>query len=251
MDAWFADLLHNRRPLSIPDLHWPETLHLVVLAPHPDDFDAMGITLRYFHENGNRIDLAVLTLSPAGVEDGFGGAVTPGQKAAIRKDEQCASCRHFGLTEDRLKFLHLAEDRDGHPEPGEANLRCVRAYLDNQRPDLVFMPHGNDSNQGHRRIYQLFQQCVPDMNLPMVACLSRDPKTIAMRNDLYFEFGPEKAAWKAALLRMHESQHQRNLNLRGAGFDERILAVNRETAAELGLTGEYAEAFEVEIFCFG
>ena len=251
MDAWFAGLLRNRRPMAISGLHWPAALHLVVLAPHPDDFDAMAATLRYFHENGNRIDLAVLTLSPAGVEDGFGGAAAPGQKAAIRENEQRASCRHFGLAEGRLEFLRLAEDRDGHPEPGEANLHRVRVYLGDQRPDLVFMPHGNDSNQGHRRTYELFRQSVQEENLSLVACLSRDPKTIAMRNDLYMEFGPETAAWKAALLRVHESQQQRNLNLGGVGFDERILGVNRETASELGLTAKYAEAFEVETFRFG
>jgi len=251
MDPWFADLLCKRRPVAIPILHLPAALHLVVLAPHPDDFDAMAATLRYFHENGNRIDLAVATMSPAGVEDGFAGAATPGQKAAVRENEQRASCRQFGLAEARLEFLRLAEDRDGHPEPGEANLHRVRTYLDNQRPDLVFMPHGNDSNQGHRRTYDLFRQSVQEENWSLVACLSRDPKTIAMRNDLYLEFGPETAAWKAALLRMHESQQQRNLNRRGIGFDERILGVNRETASELGLTAKYAEAFEVETFHFG
>jgi LmbE family N-acetylglucosaminyl deacetylase len=42
----------------------PPTLNLVVLAPHPDDFDAIGATMKYFHGNGNRIDVAVATLSP-------------------------------------------------------------------------------------------------------------------------------------------------------------------------------------------
>jgi len=248
MVTWMANLMHERRPLSIPGLNLPAALHLVVLAPHPDDFDAIGATLRYLHENGNRIDLAVATLSPGGVEDGFGGAVTAAQKAAIREKEQRASCRHFGLLTDRLVFLHLAEDPDGHPEPCEANLRRVRTYLGTQRPDLVFMPHGNDSNEGHRRTFEFFRQSVQEESLSLVVCLNRDPKTIAMRNDLYFEFGPETAAWKAALLRMHESQQQRNLSRRGVGFDERILEVNRKTAAELGLTAKYAEAFEVEIF---
>jgi LmbE family N-acetylglucosaminyl deacetylase len=250
MDAWFANLFPGRRPMALAALQWPPTLRLVALAPHPDDFDAIGATMRFFHDNGNWLDVAVATLSPDGVEDGFGGAFTPKGKAVLRENEQRASCRFFGLAESRLEFLRLAEDQGGHLDDSEANLHRVRAYLAAKRPDLVFLPHGNDSNQGHRRTYEFFKRSVQEEKLSLVACLNRDPKTIAMRNDLYLEFGPETAAWKGALLRIHGSQQQRNLNKRGFGFDERILGVNRETAAALGLTGKYAEAFEVEIFRF-
>ncbi len=99
-------------------------------------------------------------------------------------------------------------------------------------------------------MYEFFRRSVQEEKLSLVACLNRDPKTTAMRNDLYLEFGPETAAWKGALLRIHGSQQQRNLNMRGLGFDERILGVNSEIAAALGLTGKYAEVFEVEIFRF-
>ena len=248
MDAWFADLFLGRRPLALTALQWPPTLRLVVLAPHPDDFDAIGATMRFFHKNGNRLDVAVATLSPGGVEDGFSGAFTPEAKAALRENEQRASCRFFGLADNRLEFLCLAEDQDGHPDDSEANLHRIRAYLSARRPDLVFLPHGNDANQGHRRTYEFFRQSVQEEKLSLVACLNQDPKTIAMRPDLYMEFGPETAAWKGALLRIHESQQQRNLNKRALGFDERILQVNREMAASLGLHGKYAEAFELELY---
>jgi LmbE family N-acetylglucosaminyl deacetylase len=248
MDAWLANLFLSRRPLALAALQWPPTLRLVVLAPHPDDFDAIGATMRFFQENGNRLDVAVATSSPSGVEDGFNGSFAPERKAALRENEQRASCQFFGLAGNRLEFLNLTEDQDGHPEDSEANLHRIRAYLAARRPDLVFLPHGNDANQGHRRIYEFFRQSVQKERLSLVACLNRDPKTIAMRNDLYLDFGPETAAWKGALLRIHESQQQRNLNKRGLGFDERILRVNRETAALLGLHGKYAEAFELELF---
>jgi hypothetical protein len=70
-----------------------------------------------------------------------------------------------------------------------------------------------------------------------------------MRCDVYTPFGEDLAAWKGELLRFHRSQHQRNLNRRGAGFDERILAVDRQNAAICSADAPYAEAFEVE--CFG
>jgi hypothetical protein len=59
-------------------------------------------------------------------------------------------------------------------------------------------------------------------------------------------FGEEDAQWKAALLRCHGSQHQRNLNVRGHGMDERILRVDRQTARDLGCIEEFAEVFELK-----
>jgi hypothetical protein len=110
------------------------------------------------------------------------------------------------------------------------------------------LPHGNDPNAGHRRTYAFFRQSVQEERLTLVACLNRDPKTIAMRNDLYLVFGSEIATWKGEMLRIHQSQHQRNLNRRGYGFDERVLAVNRRIAETLGPGVEYAEAFELESY---
>jgi hypothetical protein len=76
--------------------------------------------------------------------------------------------------------------------------------------------------------------------------LIRDPKTVAMLMDAYTAFGEEEAGWKARLLRLHQSQHQRNLNTRKMGFDDRILGVNRQAAKELQIPAPYAEAFEWE-----
>ncbi len=86
---------------------------IVTLAPHSDDFDAVGVTLRQFHERGSRIDPAVLTSGVSGVEDFFSGTSDPAVKAAIREEEQRASCRFFGLPDDRLTFMRLSEDEGG------------------------------------------------------------------------------------------------------------------------------------------
>lgn len=83
------------------------------------------------------------------------------------------------------------------------------------------------------------------MNFPITAFYSRDPKTIEMRSDVYLPFDEPKAEWKARLLRHHGSQQQRNLKSRGYGFDERILRMNRQIAAELGISEPYAEVFEI------
>ena len=92
----------------------------------------------------------------------------------------------------------------------------------------------------------MFGEIVRRIGLPVAAFLIRDPKTTDMRIDCYIEFTEQEARWKAELLRCHASQHQRNLNTRNHGFDERILQVNRESARILGICQPYAEAFEIE-----
>ncbi len=240
-----ADFLGGPRPLLLHRLAIPAALRVAVLAPHPDDFDAIGVTLRRLRDNGNRIEVAVLTSGASGVEDGFRGAFIPAAKAAVREEEQRASCRWFGLPDDRLTFLYLAEDGDGHVKPDAANEARLRDYVVQARPDLVFLPHGNDTNADHQRVDAFFRKIVREARLPVVAFLNRDPKTLAMRTDLVTGFDDEAARWKGELLRFHQSQHQRNLNTRQKGFDERVLGVNRQIAEEQGGPWPYAESFEI------
>ncbi len=223
-------------------------LRLVVLAPHPDDFDAIGITLRHFRDRGCRIDLAVVSSGASGVEDVFSGRPDSMVKATIREEEQRASCRFFGLPDASLTFLRLAEDEEGHPMETVENAGRIRRYLAEKRPQIVFLPHGNDSNAGHRRTYAMFREYAQSCADPLVAFLNRDPKTIRMRPDLYTVFDQQAADWKGTLLRFHQSQHQRNLRTRHHGFDERILQVNRADGAGLSPPAEYAEVFEVEFY---
>jgi len=246
MHAVFGELCEKARPLLFRSLRLPSAMRVVVLAPHPDDFDAIGITLRLLRENGNPIEVAVLTSGASGVAADFDPQLTTAGKAAVREREQRASCRFFGLPPDRLVFLRLAEDAAGHPELSAANLARLREYWEAHLPDLVFMPHGNDTNAGHRRAYRMVRQVATAEERPLGLLLNRDPKTIAMRHDVYTEFDAAEAAWKGALLRLHRTQHQRNLGTRGFGFDERILRNNRETAAAAGRGAAYAELFELE-----
>lgn len=239
------DVFGGSRPLILDQQRIPSDLRVVVLAPHPDDFDAIGVTMRHLHRNGNCIDVAVMTRGVSGVSDGFAGASTSEDKTAIREAEQRASCTFFGLPPDRLTFLRLPDTRDGGSERPE-DVAGVRAFLEGARPDLVFLPHGNDTNATHRRVNGLLRRLAAEADLHVLACLNRDPKTIEMRQDLYALFGPEDAAWKGELLRYHASQHQRNLVTRGHGIDEQVLKMNRRTALEAGRPAAWAEAFELE-----
>ncbi|WP_293775971.1 PIG-L family deacetylase [uncultured Oxalicibacterium sp.] len=238
------------RPFDLRTLSLAESaMHppvIVVLAPHPDDFDAIALTLKLFHDAGAEIHLAVLTTGASGVEDGFGDAINDGQKGALREIEQRDSCALFGLPAERITFMALPLDVSGNPPLDAANHERIRAYLAQRSPQLVFMPHGNDSNVTHQRTYALFRNVVLTQGWTMWAVLNQDAKTIKIRTDLYLPFDEEQAEWKAALLRQHRSQHQRNLNTRGKGFDERVLAVNRQAGS--GVNAPYAEIFELERF---
>lgn len=221
-------------------------LRILVLAPHPDDFDAIAVTLRYFHQHGDKIHLAVLTNGASGVEDGFADAVADEQKMHLREAEQIASCELFGLSRREVQFLRLPLDDNGNPFLDDANHQVIRSCLQQHQPDLVFMPHGNDSNITHQRTYALFRAIAMQDKLRVLAVLNQDAKTVAMRSDLYILFDEKTAQWKAQLLRLHASQHQRNLNTRGHGFDERVLAINRQAGAPFDAA--YAEVFELERF---
>jgi LmbE family N-acetylglucosaminyl deacetylase len=239
-------LVSASKPRALPELSLPGALRILMLAPHPDDFDAIGVALKFFSRNGHPVGIAVVRTG-SGVEDAYGPDLTLEDKADLREQEQRRSLHFFGLPENCLSFLTLSNDAEDQAVDSPENTNAIESLLRQEAPDIVFLPHGNDTNSGHRAMYSLFTQAAQRSDQPLAAFLTRDPKTIDMRTDLYMPFGQEEADWKAALLRFHDSQHQRNLRTRGHGFDDRILDVNRAIAHELSLAHEYAEAFEVEL----
>jgi len=83
------------RPASIESIGFSPSLRLLVLAPHPDDFDAIAITLQYFQTRGNETHLAVLSGGSRGVQNNYADPPTRKQKARLREQEQMDSCRFF------------------------------------------------------------------------------------------------------------------------------------------------------------
>jgi LmbE family N-acetylglucosaminyl deacetylase len=238
----------GRRPLDLSALDLPPGLRVAVTAPHPDDFDCIAVTMRRLQANGNAIHVAVLTTGVSGVDDGFAGAQSLDAKARIREAEQRASGAQFGLDGARLTFLRLADGADGHVDTAGPNQEAVRRFLLDVRPDVVFLPHGRDSNVTHRRTHEIVTGIVRAEHLSVVACLNEDPKTLEMRRDLVVPFDEADAEWKGSLLRLHASQQARNLRTRGAGLDDRILSMNRATAQSLRANRSYAEMFELACY---
>lgn len=236
----------NQKAHPLESFAFPKALRLLVLAPHPDDFDAIGVTLRFFMKRGNPIDVAVATAGTRGVEDSFCPRPTLKAKTIIREQEQRASCRFFGLPETHLIFLRLEEDENGNLLDNEINAGLVKQHFLCKRPQMVFLPHGNDTNRAHQMVYAMFRKVALETDNRLVAFLNRDPKTIQMRCDVYQGFREDEAAWKRKLLRFHRSQQQRNLNKRGYGMDERILRMDQNSAELYSVDAPYAEIFELE-----
>jgi LmbE family N-acetylglucosaminyl deacetylase len=239
--------LRGSKPCRLDLQDVPHGLVVALLAPHPDDFDAIGITMRKFHRNGNRIHLAVLSAC-SGVEDTFCSPPTLENKTAIRQQEQRNSCAFFGLPMEQLEFPALRLDTDGQPADVPENVTWIQGFLERTQADWVFLPHGNDTNSGHRQTWSMFRRAAALSPKPLTGWYNHDPKTIALRVDAVTVFEDEGVAWKGQLLRFHQSQHQRNLLRRGHGLDDRILEVNRRMAKELGFRNQFAEVFELEVF---
>lgn len=245
MKTKLRDIQGGDRPQSVRDGIISPNLTLLMLAPHPDDFDAIGVTLKFLSDAGNPLQVAVAR-SGSGVQDSYCPGLPLAGKAEVREREQRNSLRFFGLPDSAITFLDLANEADDQLNDSPTNRNAISRFVLEKAPDIVFLPHWNDTNTGHRAMYSLLKQVVSDSGLQVAALLNRDPKTVAMRTDLYMPFSEPDADWKGQLLRFHDSQHQRNLSTRGHGFDERVLAVNRQIARDLSLDRPYAEAFELE-----
>ena len=229
----------------ITDLIEPDA-KILVLAPHPDDFEAVGITMRRFFKAGNTLNIYVLTSGASGVEDRFCPENPSNEnKRRLRQKEQRDSCRFFGLPEGCLHFPPTQENADSNLLATEGNLAILKGIIRDEQPDAIFLPHGNDTNPDHRVAFNLTTEALGELQFAAILCCIYDPKTIQAEVNAVMAFDENDAKWKAELLRFHDSQHQRNLNTRGHGFDERLLKTNRKLAEDYGLDAPYAEAFEV------
>src|SRR5690606_41953401 len=64
----------------------------------------------------------------------------------------------------------------GNPRLDDANHARIRDYLAARKPQLVFMPHGNDSNVTHQRTYALFRAVALAEQWTMWALLNQEDR---------------------------------------------------------------------------
>ena len=240
--TWLDKLIAGQ-PLAWPEAPLLGSGRALALAPHPDDPEAIAVTLRLLRQGGWELSWAVLTPAWSGVQDDFVGPSCE-RKAQVREAEQRAAARLFGLPEEQLSFLRLTENPRGELAENAANRQRLFSLLNRVSPALVLLPTHADTNVTHRLTYQWFAEWARSTRRRVVALGNEDPKTTAFRADFQVRFAEATAIWKAALLECHRSQSARNLATRQITFAERILGVNRACP---GLPpGGYAERFQVE-----
>lgn len=250
-------------PVGDEDPPVPDGATVLALAPHPDDPESAALALGLLKSHGCSIHIAVVTDSPGGVQDLYARAHPVGgdgsledRKRAIRRAEQIRSAQSSGFDVSRVAFLGLDRDGELDREAGPGHLADHIAAVD---PDIVILPIGRDTNRTHVWVYDSFREVAlrraSDGRRVLVGMYNRDPKTISIRGDLFVLFGDEEARIKRGLLRLHDSQQQRNCRTRAAGFDDRILETDRSSAVRMhGATSrapteaEYAEIYELEVF---
>ena len=220
----------------------------VVLAPHPDDFDVIGVSLKLLKEDNKEIHLLLNSGGASGVVDGFLSAYTDSEKVELRLIEQEYSCRFFGLKEENFKFLNMEIDVDGEPAFITSNCEKIRKEILRLMPDTFFLPHGNDHNPGHSRNYHFLTKIIQEEAITAQLFLNKDPKTQNFNTHYYTPLDGSLIHWKETLLGFHHSQEHRNKLNRNITFKERILNSNRLTAMELNLPSPFAESFEHQIF---
>lgn len=239
-------LLPKSSPTDLRSIVWPRPMTVLVTAPHPDDFDAIGVTLKYLKNHGHDIH-ALVAETGSGIDKVYGAGMTQEEKRQLRVREQTGSLRFFGLPDQNFRFLNLNNAPDDQVVDDEANRLFLEKLIRQIHPDLLFMPHGNDSNRAHRDMANMMKAIASKVEWPIALLFNSDVKTIGMKKDFYVGFDEADAQWKAQLLRYHDSQHQRNLRDRKYGFDDRVLMLNRKTATELGIRERYAASFEINI----
>ncbi len=216
------------------------TGNALALAPHPDDPDAVAVTLKLLERNGWNLYWAILTSGWSGVPDHCCGRERDA-KALVRTSEQIASARLFGLPEERLLFLGLSENNAGDLAWTDRNYEKFNSLLGDIDPSVVILPHGNDSNATHRMVYEWFAEWAEEWNSPVLGLGNEDPKSQHFSPNTEALFGEQEAHWKGSLLECHRTQSLRNQATRGMTFAERILGMNHRAAAD---EGSYSERFE-------
>ncbi len=69
--ANMKNLFNRKQPVSLYGAIIPKSLRLLSFAPHPDDFDSIGVTMRFFKNNCNTIYVIVIGSGAGGVDDDF------------------------------------------------------------------------------------------------------------------------------------------------------------------------------------
>jgi LmbE family N-acetylglucosaminyl deacetylase len=109
---------------------------ILAIGPHPDDIE-LGCfgTMARFADEGDIINFLVLTKGEGGALDGN----------RIVEAQQSAKLIKANLFFEDLPDRYLSD--------GLETISVIEKYVDKLKPDVIFMPTGNDTHQDHRAAF--------------------------------------------------------------------------------------------------
>jgi LmbE family N-acetylglucosaminyl deacetylase len=202
---------------------------VLVVAPHPDD-EAIGCggTLCLHRRRGDPVHVVFLTSGEQGVEDMPGAAAR-----AAREAEARAAARVLDLS--GVDFLHLPDQGVGRQL--ERGARLLRKVLGRHRPDVIYLPHPEESHPDHEAALPLVRQALAGLPGGAAGADLRGYEVWSplTRHD-WVEVVSEVMGQKLRAVRCYRSQ------LRPFRYDLAVRGLNRYRGILAGRC-RYAEAF--------
>jgi LmbE family N-acetylglucosaminyl deacetylase len=214
-------------------------MNVVVFAPHPDDeMIGCGGTIAAHVKAGDGVSIVYLSSGEAGSLN-----VSPDELCVVREDETRKGMECLGVND--LIFLHFP---DGYLDFSPESIRTLVKLIREKKPDVVYLPHAQESPRDHRATHELgleavrrasgpwFQDCGTEL-WAVNQVLAYEVWTPIVSPTFYADITP----WidlKMEGLCCHVSQTS------GVAYDEAVKCLNRYRGILSG-AGQYCEAFQV------
>ncbi len=125
-------------------------MNIVVVGPHPDDQEiAMGGTIALLASQGHRVTLLDMT----------NGEPTPFGTPEVRQREAAEAAKILGV--ERISVGLINREVQYGIEPRHR----VAAIYRTLRPDILFIPYGQDAHPDHRQVTQIAEDARFDAKL--------------------------------------------------------------------------------------
>jgi len=194
--------------------------NILAIGSHPDDIElgCFGTLAKNIHD-GNTVNLLVLSRGE-------------GAKSGHARDEETKK------SADLIKAkLYLENLRDRYISEGVETISIIEKYVEKIKPDIVFLPSGNDTHQDHRATF----------NAGLVACrlikeiyAYETPSTSRNFFPNYFVDITDYIELKVEAVKIHSSQ-------KGKGYMayRAVKGLAEYRAFDIYLSERYVEGFEV------
>jgi LmbE family N-acetylglucosaminyl deacetylase len=175
----------------------PENRRIIFFCAHPDDDTfSSGATLHELARRGNPVTCVYLTTSPRGVLRD----IPEEEKVATRKREAEEACKVVGA---RPLFLDMHKSELESRE----SLKRIQDILKKEKPDIVFLPHENDSHPTHMKASRVVLEALKSEGIKE-KWFWESWSPITKPNFIFF-FGGDLMEIKKRAMAKHESQVER------------------------------------------